>query len=154
MDTAALALPPEHVAFTEAAKIDAVDAEVATFTIGRLANDFGVTLRTLRFYENLGLLSPQRSGPARLHSQSDHDRIALILRGKKLGFTLREIRELLAAPRGDDDCGSLQLSRQQCVEQINLLERQKHIIENALTELRRTYSSHYTRELAHRTQED
>jgi DNA-binding transcriptional MerR regulator len=136
----------EHDAF--AGTVDAVDIDPPLYTIGQLGAEFGVTLRTLRFYEDLGLLLPQRSGAARFYSQSDRDRVALILQGKKLGFTLREIRDLLASPQDERDRGSLQLSRQQCVEQINLLERQKRMIENALTELRRTYSSHYVRELA------
>jgi DNA-binding transcriptional MerR regulator len=155
MRTAASALLPERIAWADYRKTDnAVDGKPPAFTIGQLTGDFGVTPRTLRFYEDLGLLSPQRHGPARLYSQADHDRIALILQGKKLGFTLREIRDLLTSPQGEADRGSLQLSRQQCVEQINLLERQKRTIENALMELRRTYSSHYTRELAHRARED
>jgi DNA-binding transcriptional MerR regulator len=124
------------------------DADTGAFTIGQLTQEFGLTLRTLRFYEHLGLLSPRRSGTARLYSRSDHDRIALILHGKRLGFTLREIRQLLASPQPDGDQSSLKLSRAQCVEQINLLERQKTIIETALVELRRTYSSLYTRALA------
>src|SRR5262245_44552528 len=64
----------------------------AEFTIGELAKEFGVTLRTLRFYENKRLLSPRREGLARLYSKADRDRLALILKGKKLGFTLSEIR--------------------------------------------------------------
>ena len=143
------ALSPEHVAWIAPCQTNhAMDADAPVFTIGQLAEKFGVTLRTLRFYESLGLLSPRRRAAARLYAQSDHDRIALIVQGKQLGFTLREIRDLLASPDGERDRQSLQLSREQCVEQINLLERQKRAIENALMELRRTYSSHYTRELA------
>ena len=149
MDTGIPARSPQDVAWTEARQThNAIDIELPAFTIGQLASDFGVTLRTLRFYEGLGLLSPRRSGAARLYTQSDHDRITLIVQGKKLGFTLREIRDLLASPHRDGDCGSLALSREQCVEQINLLERQKRTIDNALVELRRTYSNHYLRELA------
>jgi DNA-binding transcriptional MerR regulator len=150
MDSFAPAPLRERDAWTGTCKAGAVDPDAPLYTIGRLAAEFGVTLRALRFYEDLGLLLPQRSGAARLYSQSDRDRIALILQGKKLGFTLREIGDLLASPPDEGDRGSLQLSRQQCVEQINLLERQKRTIENALTELRRTYSSQYLRELATR----
>jgi DNA-binding transcriptional MerR regulator len=149
MDIAvAPALSPEPMAWIDAPRTNgAIEADAPAFTIGQLANSFGVTLRTLRFYESVGLLSPRRSGAARLYAQSDHDRIGLIVQGKKLGFTLREIRDLLASPHDDDDCGSLKLSREQCVDQITLLERQKRTIDNALAELRRTYSSHYMREL-------
>jgi DNA-binding transcriptional MerR regulator len=127
---------------------DAGEGGENVFTIAQLAHEFGVTLRTLRHYEGLGLLSPRRTGAARLYSQSDHDRVAQIVQGKKLGFTLREIRELLATPEGDGDRPLLRLSRAQCVEQINLLERRKRAIEHALSELRRTYSSYYTSALA------
>jgi DNA-binding transcriptional MerR regulator len=129
----------------------ATDRGAATsteFTIGQLTLAFGISARTLRFYETLGLLAPRREGAARLYSHSDHDRIARILEGKKLGFTLREIRQLLAAKGAEDDKGRLQLSRAQCVAQIRLLEEQKTAIEEALAELRRTYSSLYTRALA------
>jgi DNA-binding transcriptional MerR regulator len=126
---------------------DDASADAELFTIGQLTQQFGVTLRTLRFYEHLGLLSPQRRGTARLYTRSDHRRIVLILEGKKLGFTLREIQQLLAA-QADGDRPSLKLSRQQCVEQIKLLERQKSAIETALTDLRQAYSDLYSRALA------
>ncbi len=116
------------------------------FTIGQLSDAFGVTLRTLRFYEARGFLSPRRSGAVRLYSQSDRDQLALILKAKKLGFTLREIAGLLAEERPGQEA-ALPLSRRQCVEQIKLLERQKSDIEHALAELRKVYSSHYLRSL-------
>src|SRR5438045_9614518 len=65
----------------------------SAFTIGELSREFGVTLRALRFYENKGLISPQREGLSRLYSKGDRTRLALILKGKKLGFTLAEIRQ-------------------------------------------------------------
>jgi len=108
----------------------------AEFTIGELAKEFGVTLRALRFYENKGLIGPRRDGMTRLYNQSDRDRLALILNGKKLGFTLGEIRQMVAAENGRDG-KVLQLSQDNCVEQIGLLERQKADIEEGLSELRR-----------------
>ena len=111
------------------------------FTIGELARDFGVTLRALRFYENKGLLSPQREGLSRLYSQGDRTRLALILKGKKLGFKLGEIRQMIAAEEGDADANTLALSREKCLEQIELLERQKADLEEGLNELFRIYSS-------------
>lgn len=65
-----------------------------TFTISELAREFGVTTRTIRFYEDEGLLSPKREGTNRVFSQRDHVRLKLALRGKRLGFSLAEIREL------------------------------------------------------------
>jgi DNA-binding transcriptional MerR regulator len=65
-----------------------------TFTISELAKEFDVTTRTIRFYEDQGLLSPAREGTARVFSVRDRVRLKLALRGKRLGFSLAEIREL------------------------------------------------------------
>lgn len=124
------------------------EPEEAGFTIGSLAREFGLTLRTLRFYESRGFLSPRRLGPLRLYRQADHDRLAHILTARKLGFTLREIQSLIAEQEKSQNGKGLHLSRQQCTEQINLLERRKRQIENALDELRRAYSRQYRHELA------
>ena len=64
------------------------------FTISELAREFGVTTRTIRFYEDQGLLSPKREGTNRVFSPRDRVRLKLALRGKRLGFPLAEIREL------------------------------------------------------------
>src|ERR1700730_9738123 len=112
-------------------------------TIGELATRFGVTLRTLRFYEKKGLLKPRRRGMARLYDSQDRERLALVLQGKRLGFTLTEIRTLVSASQQGPDSQTLDLSREKCVEQIKLLERKKREIETALVELRRIYSSFY-----------
>ena len=111
------------------------------FTIGELSREFGVTLRALRFYENKGLISPHREGLSRLYSRGDRTRLALILKGKKLGFTLGEIRQMIAAEEGDADAKSLGLSREKCLEQIELLKKQKAEIEEGLNELSRIYAS-------------
>ncbi len=113
----------------------------AAFTIGELSREFGVTLRALRFYENKGLISPQRDGLSRLYSQGDRTRLALILKGKKLGFTLGEIRQMIAVEEGDADTKALTLSREKCLEQIELLQKQKAEIDEGLNELFRIYSS-------------
>jgi DNA-binding transcriptional MerR regulator len=109
----------------------------SVFTIGELSREFGVTLRALRFYENKGLLSPQRDGLNRLYSQSDRNRLALILKGKRLGFTLGEIRQMIAVEEDNDDLKNLALSREKCVEQIALLQKQKAELEEGLSELYR-----------------
>ena len=70
-------------------------SETRGFTIGALCTEFGVTPRTLRFYEAQGLLAPARDGQARRFSHRDRARLALILRGKRFGFSLEEIRGLL-----------------------------------------------------------
>ena len=116
--------------------------EAGEFTISDLARDFGVTLRTLRFYESRGLIAPTRSGMARIYSARDRARLALILKGKQLGFTLVEIRAMLAnedkkGAAGDKaaNVGGLQLSRDQIVEQLDLLRSQRAEIESAIAEL-------------------
>src|SRR3954451_25472738 len=113
----------------------------AVFTIGELSRDFGVTLRALRFYENKGLISPQRDGLSRLYSQGDRNRLALILKGKKLGFTLGEIRQMIAAEEGETDANALSMSREKCLEQIEMPKRQKAEIEEGLNELSRIYTA-------------
>jgi len=113
-------------------------------TIGELARESGVTLRALRFYQSKGLLAPQRNGSARVFSRADRDRLVLILQGKRLGFTLTEIREMLTA-RARGCTNALPINRRKCVEQINLLERQRRDIEQALTELRQIYTEMFTR---------
>jgi DNA-binding transcriptional MerR regulator len=113
-------------------------------TIGELARESGVTLRALRFYQSKGLLAPHRDGGARVFSHTDRDRLALILQGKRLGFTLTEIREMLTA-RARGCTNALPISRRKCVEQINMLERQRRDIETALAELRQIYTEMFTR---------
>ncbi|MCW5746311.1 MAG: MerR family DNA-binding transcriptional regulator [Alphaproteobacteria bacterium] len=70
-------------------------APARTWTIAQLAKEFDVTARAIRFYEDEGLLAPTRHGTARIYSAGDRARLGWILRGKRLGFSLGEIRELL-----------------------------------------------------------
>ncbi len=64
-------------------------------TVTQLARDLGITARTIRFYEDKGLIAPQRAGSTRVYTARDRARMILILRGKRLGFSLREIKEYL-----------------------------------------------------------
>lgn len=126
--------PAPHTRDKSPQRSDADIAVPAYFSIREVANEFDVTLRALRFYETKGLLRPQRFGPSRLYSRADLGRLALILQGKRLGFTLGEISELIAG--GDRErADALQLSPQQRNEQIRLLMQRKHDIERALAEL-------------------
>ena len=104
-----------------------------TFTIGDLAREFGITLRTLRFYEDRGLISPRRSGMTRLYNEKSRARLALILKGKHLGFTLTEIRAMLES---EESGGELKLTPEQIAEQIAHLEQQKTELDKAIAELR------------------
>ena len=65
------------------------------FTISQLASEFALTTRAIRFYEDEGLVAPRRNGQARIYGERERTRIKLILRGKRLGLTLAEIREIL-----------------------------------------------------------
>jgi DNA-binding transcriptional MerR regulator len=67
----------------------------ATFSIGELAREFDLTTRAIRFYEDCGLITPQRSGRNRVYSQRDRTRLKLTLRGKRLGLTLAEVKALV-----------------------------------------------------------
>jgi DNA-binding transcriptional MerR regulator len=113
--------------------------------IGEMAREFGTTPRALRFYENKGLLSPLRQGAVRLYSRADRERLTLVLKAKGLGFTLTEIRQMIAEPAGPAEPRGLAITRRQCFDQIKHLEQRKREIETALAELRRTYSSFYAR---------
>jgi len=70
-------------------------APAATYTIGELAREFDLTTRAIRFYEDCGLLAPVRSGRNRVYSSRDRTRLKLTLRGKRLGLTLAEVKELV-----------------------------------------------------------
>ena len=71
------------------------EKERAEFSIGELATEFDVTPRAIRFYEDHGLLAPRRAGTRRIYSPRDRTRLKLTLRGKRLGLSLSEIRELI-----------------------------------------------------------
>jgi DNA-binding transcriptional MerR regulator len=109
-----------------------------TFTIRQLTKEFGVTARTLRFYEDEGLIAPARRGQTRIYSPRDRARITLILRGRRVGFSLAEIREILDLYDLHDG-GKTQVmhARKKFEERVSTLERQKIDIEESLIELRR-----------------
>jgi DNA-binding transcriptional MerR regulator len=117
----------------------------APCSISDMARIYGVSLRTLRFYEDRGLLSPQRQGTARFYNANNRIRLELILKGKRLGFTLSEIQDLIAsrfkhghthATTGDKADLTSGLNDQQIEAQIAHLERQRSELDDALQELR------------------
>jgi len=111
------------------------------FTITELAEEFGLTHRALRFYDTRGLLSPQRVGRRRIFARADRDRLALIVKGKKLGFTLAEISQMIEAQAGRASAHALKLTAEKCLEQIAFFERQMREAGEALAELRRIHLS-------------
>ena len=113
-------------------------------SISDMARIYGVSLRTLRFYEDRGLLSPHRQGTARFYNASNRIRLELILKGKRLGFTLAEIQDLIASRfkhghfqdiGGDKADLTSGLNDQQIEAQIAHLERQRGELDEALQEL-------------------
>ena len=112
-----------------------------TFTIGDLAKEFAVTLRTIRFYEDKDLIHPRREGQRRLYSRRDRGRLKLILLGKKVGFSLSDIKEMLALyDLREGDTAQLERALQRFSEQVDVLKRQKKDVEQAIEELTRTMS--------------
>ncbi len=109
-------------------------------TISQMSRLYGVSLRTLRFYEDRGLIKPRREGNARYYRAPDRLRLDMILSGKKLGFTLSEISDLIGG-KGANEASDLEerLQPQQIVNQIGHLERQRAEIEGAIARLRDTH---------------
>jgi DNA-binding transcriptional MerR regulator len=119
-----------------------------SFTITELAEEFGITPRAIRFYEDKGLLSPARNGLNRIYSRRDRGRLKLILRGKRLGFALNEIREMLDLyDLGDGQVEQLRLTIKRARERIQALEHQRHEVDQAIAELRES-TEHMERLLA------
>ncbi len=80
------------------------------WSIGELARELDITTRTIRYYEDMGLLSPERKGQTRIYSPADRVRLKLILRGKRLGFSLEESRDLIEMYSPDGTNNRAQLS--------------------------------------------
>ena len=115
-----------------------------TYTITELSREFDVTPRTLRFYEDKGLLNPTRNGQNRIYAYRDRVRLKLILQGKRVGFPLADIKELLDLyDLRDGQVTQLRVSLDKFDERIGALRRQKADIEEAIVDLSRT------RELIH-----
>ena len=107
------------------------------YSIADLADEFGISTRTIRFYDSKGLLEPKRVGTTRVFRRRDRARLALILRGKRLGFTLREISEYLDLYDMDlSQAAQVSMLDQRVGERIAMLERQLNDLETTLGELR------------------
>jgi DNA-binding transcriptional MerR regulator len=101
-----------------------------------LSAEFGVTARALRFYEDEGLIAPERKGTQRVYSHRDRARLAWILRGKRVGFSLTDIRELIDLyDVGDGRRTQRQRTIDRCRTRIDALNAQKHDIDAAIAEL-------------------
>jgi DNA-binding transcriptional MerR regulator len=104
--------------------------------IGEMAKQFGVTLRTLRFYEDKGLISPLRDGATRLYSRRDKARLKLILLGRKVGFSLRDVKQLmdLYDPSGTNT-KQLKVALDKSEKQLARLQKQRALLDEAINEL-------------------
>ena len=107
-----------------------------TFSISQLAKEFGITTRTIRHYEDQGLIAPDRQGRTRVYSKRDRVRLKLVMRGKRLGMPLKEIREIIemySAEHGDGAqlrtlCSRLRERREQ-------LQRQRQDLDHVIQEM-------------------
>jgi DNA-binding transcriptional MerR regulator len=107
------------------------------YTVTELAQDLGVTARTIRFYEDKRLIAPQRAGSTRVYTPRDRARMVLILRGKRLGFTLREIKEYLDLYDVDlTQREQLRLLLKSVQNRIKSLLEQRDALDQTLTELK------------------
>jgi len=107
-----------------------------SFSISDLSAEFGVTARALRFYEDEGLIAPERRGTQRIYSHRDRARLAWILRGKRVGFSLTDIRELIDLYDVDDGRRTQrQRTIDRCRARIDTLHAQQRDIDAAIAEL-------------------
>lgn len=126
----------DDAAMVDPALADVGEAGDGLTRIGEMAKKFGVTLRTLRFYEDKGLLNPQRDGLTRLYTHRDRVRLKLILLGRKVGFSLRDVKQMidLYDPNGSNS-KQLRLALDKSEKQLARLHKQRLVIDDAIKEL-------------------
>ena len=104
--------------------------------IGDVSDKFGVTLRTLRFYEDKGLIQPKRQGVTRLYNRRDRARIKLILMGKKVGFSLREVKQLIDLYEpGGSNMTQMKAILDKSAKQLEKMKLQRVAVDEAINEL-------------------
>lgn len=104
--------------------------EKRTYSITELAKDFDITTRAIRFYEDQGLLAPLREGQKRIYDAKDRVRLKLIMRGKRLGFTLAESRALIEMYEPDSD------NKKQLQRFINILDTKDALLQQQLQDIK------------------
>jgi DNA-binding transcriptional MerR regulator len=103
--------------------------------IGELAREFDVTLRTLRFYEDKGLLQPKRRGMTRLYTERDRARLKLVLLGRRIGFPLRDVKQILDVYGSGTSMHQMKAFIEKAEKQMTWLEKQHAEVEEAMAEL-------------------
>jgi DNA-binding transcriptional MerR regulator len=117
------------------------DGRMPFYSVTELGRDLGVTARSIRFYEDKGLIAPRRAGRNRIYSPRDRGRIILILRGKQLGLTLHEIKEYLNLYEIDNThARQLRVLVREVRSRILRLEKQRVALNQTLAELRKVES--------------
>ncbi|CCB65415.1 MULTISPECIES: MerR family DNA-binding transcriptional regulator [unclassified Hyphomicrobium] len=110
--------------------------DATAYSISALAKEFGITTRTIRFYESRGLISPQRIGTTRKYSKRDRARLILILRGRNLGFTVEDVSEYLSLYDSDPaQLAQTRLLLDKVTAAIDDLETKRRDIERSLADL-------------------
>ncbi|BEE17501.1 MULTISPECIES: MerR family transcriptional regulator [Aeromonas] len=108
---------------------NALPGKEITYSISELAHEFDITPRTIRYYEDEGLLTPTREGQSRIYRHKDKIRLKLTLRGKRLGFTLAEIRELF------DMYDTDRSSKNQLHSMIQLIDSRRQVLRQQLEDI-------------------
>ena len=117
--------------------LDTAADATPSYSIGELAREFGLTTRAIRFYEDCGLLAPERAGRNRIYTGRDRARLTLTLRGKRLGLKLAEVKELVDMYESHGHSGQGR-SEPQLRRFLEVLARQRAQLEERLGELRST----------------
>lgn len=113
-----------------------MNQDQTSYSIAELSSEFSVTARAIRFYEDQDLLHPGRQGQTRIYSPADRARLAWILRGKRVGFSLANIAEMLDLyNRGDGRQLQKQVTLEKCRERLEMLTRQRADIDETISEL-------------------
>jgi DNA-binding transcriptional MerR regulator len=128
-----------NAAFAVDEVVGAADADTQQndlMRIGDVSEMFAVSLRTLRFYEDKGLITPQRNGVTRLYSRKDLGRIKLILLGRKVGFSLREVKQLIDLYEpGGANVSQMKATFEKGKRQLEKMKQQRLAIDEAIEEL-------------------